>query len=318
MYIKTIRKVVDSSIATYAEMTDQSLPDVRNQIKEHIEHTAAEHRTSMPDIDYEDSLCRIGYLYRHGAANASLFETVLLQSGALAGDFLGTSPRTLNVCAGGGGPGTELLGLAKYLIRDPDDMPHEIDFTVLDNISEWADTWDPLADEVKDYVKTHFAVDGIKPPVIAPAFLTFDVLDPSSYQNYQHRFKKADIVVFNYLFSENKTKFEQAQLALERLVTLTPTECTFIVIDRKENNPAFQENVVNLFESMLGSEITVNTFNGTIDSDERAQDMGEELLTSLDYPRLNSSRINCESRQSFGLLPNRKVPEAKDDHIREL
>ena len=97
--------------------------------------------------------------------------------------------------------------------------------------------------------------DGIEPPTIAPMFLPFDVLDSASYRNLVAQFKKIDIVVFNYLFSENKTKLEEAQQALEHLAQITPNDCAFVVIDRLENNPQFTNEVVRLFESAFGVEI---------------------------------------------------------------
>lgn len=286
MYIEIIRRVVDSAISTYADSNDQAVSAIHKRIKNHLDRSASEYRNNTPHIHYEDPLCRLGYLYRHGAANANLFKTVVSESDSLRATLQDTSSHTLNICAAGGGPGTELLGLAKYLLRWPHLMPRKVVFSVLDNISEWAETWDSLADEVEDWLNSHPGDDELEPPIIAPAFLTLDVLDPSSYQNYGFKFRKADIVVFNYLFSENKSRLDEAHLALEQLVKLTSQECTFVVIDRKENNPKFHEDVIQLFESVLGTEILLDTYNGTIDGDERADDMGQELLTALGYPRL--------------------------------
>lgn len=53
------------------------------------------------------------------------------------------------MCAVGGGPGTELLGLAKYLLRKPG-FPKRIAFTLLDSVPQWAETWQQLADAVEE------------------------------------------------------------------------------------------------------------------------------------------------------------------------
>ena len=263
---------------------------------------------NTPNIDYGDPFCRIGYLYRHGAANANLFKNVLTQSESLLAKIHGSSSGTLNVCAAGGGPGTELLGLAKFLLNEPDMMPRKVVFSVLDNISEWADTWDSLAEEVEDWLSSHPGDDETKPPIIVPAFITFEVLEPTSYQNYVSKFRKTDVVVFNYLFSENKCRLDQAHLALEQLVRFTPQECNFVVIDRKENNPKFHEDVIQLFESVLGEEITLHTYNGTIDGDERAVDMGQELLTSLRSPRIKFFTNQTRDATVFWFVTKRKIP----------
>ena len=308
MYIEIIRKVVDSAIITYADSNQTTVPSIHKQIKKHIDRTTSEYRNNTPDINYEDPLCRLGYLYRHGPANANLFNTVLSESDSLTETIRHSCRRTLNVCAAGGGPGTELLGLAKYLNRRPRLMPRKVVFSVLANVSEWADTWDSLAEEVEDWFSSHPRDDEVDPPIVSPAFLTLNVLDPSSYQNYGFKFRKADVVVFNYLFSENKNRLDQAHPALDQLVKLTPDGCKFIVIDRKENDPTFHENVIQLFETVLGEEITLNTYNGTIDGDERADDMGQELLTAFGSPRLKFFTDQARDATVFWFVTERKMP----------
>ena len=73
--------------------------------------------------------CRLGYLYRHAPANATLFEQVLLGSGELGQGLRDADRRILHVCAIDGGPGTEFLGLAKFLIRRSGSVPRKIAFT---------------------------------------------------------------------------------------------------------------------------------------------------------------------------------------------
>ena len=90
-----------------------------------MEHTSREYRSQNPQIDYRDPLCRLGYLYRHAAANATAFERGLNNSNLLA-NFSDAGKQDLNVCAVGGGPGTELLGLAKHLIDKKDYLLRKI------------------------------------------------------------------------------------------------------------------------------------------------------------------------------------------------
>ena len=90
------------------------------------------------------------------------------------------------------------------------------------NVPQWAETWQSLAGVVEDYLASSLADRGVRPPTVAPVFLQFDVLDISSYKDYAFIFGKADIVVCNYLFSENKTRLVSAHLAVERLAKLTP------------------------------------------------------------------------------------------------
>ena len=284
MYIMLVRQIVEEAVSTFADDNGLSESEVLRRIWEHVDHTASEHSSDEPSIDYEDPLCRLGYLYRHAAANATLFENVLTGSDDISRKFRDTNQGVLNICAVGGGPGTELLGIAKYLTRQSKDMPRKIAFTVVDNVSHWAETWQHLADVVEGWFDSSSL--GVNPPIFAPAFLRIDGLDSSSYRNYSYQFRKADIVVCNYLFSENKSRLSEARPAVKRLHKLTPSGCVFVVIDRRENNRDFEDRVVDLFESVFGHDIVTNTYNGTIDGDEQASDMGEELIGALGYPRI--------------------------------
>ncbi len=288
MYIELVRDVVSGATEAYAAASGQTVPEVLAQIREHIDRTAHEHRRDEPDIDYEDPLCRLGYLYRHATANATLFEQVLIGSGELRQKIRGAGGGRLHVCSAGGGPGTELLGLAKYLLRRQFLVgpPRKISFTVLDNVPQWAETWQQLAEAVEDEFRASLVDEGWEPPTIAEKFLPMDVLDATSYEPYAYQFGKADIVVFNYLFSENKTRLDDARAAIECLAAKCPPGCVFVVIDRLEHNPAFSDGVCSLFKDVFRVEVAVHTFNGTLDYDEQTSAMGEMLMGVLGRPRV--------------------------------
>ena len=286
MYIKTVREILETDVSIYAGEQKKTEKEILQHIRKHINSMRSEHYTEDPSIDYEDPLCRLGYLYKHAPANATLFEHVLTESYELSEKIRQADGSVLNVCAVGGGPGTELLGIAKYLVRHPDLTPRKIAFTVLDNVSHWAETWEHLVDVIEASPHPSHASNGLQSPVFAPSFIQLDVLKPESYQKYMYKFRKADIVVCNYLFSENKTRLDDARLAIASLAELTPPGCTFVVIDRLEGKPQFQNAVVDLFESVFGDEITMSTYGGTLDQDEQVKDMGQELRGTLGSPRV--------------------------------
>lgn len=70
-----------------------------------------------PNIAYEDPLCRFAYLYCHTAVNANLCEFCIRDTEDVSEHINETLDANgeLRVCAFGGGPGTELLALAKHL-----------------------------------------------------------------------------------------------------------------------------------------------------------------------------------------------------------
>lgn len=287
MYIEMVRRIVEDAAASFAVQTQKTVPDVLEEIREHIDRTAREHRTSEPDIDYKDPLCRLGYLYRHATANATLFERVLRDCGELQQKVRQSDGGKLHIASIGGGPGTELLGLAKYLLRAATSTPRKITFTVLDAVPQWAETWQQLADEVEKEFGSALPSRGRPAPSIAPVFLPMNVVDPTSYQSYAYQFRSVDIVVFNYLFSENKTALAEATGVVKHLRGAVPPGCVFIVIDRHEADGKFTEAVVKMFvDAGASTPPTVHKISGTLDSDERTSEMGEMLKAVLGVPRV--------------------------------
>src|SRR5579862_8425670 len=132
MYIDLVRRVLEQTVERYASESGMTVSEVLAKIREHIDATAKEHQKDEPDIQYADALCRLGYIYRHATANATVFEFVLRESGELRSVIRQAGGQKLNICAVGGGPGTELLGLAKFLLRMRGAFPRRITFTVLD------------------------------------------------------------------------------------------------------------------------------------------------------------------------------------------
>lgn len=282
MYIELVRRVIEEAVELHVASSQESLEEVLDKIDAHIEATSHEYRRDEPEIQYDEPLCRLAYLYMHAAANATVFERVISESDDLRLKISNASQGVLNICSMGGGPGTELLGLAKYLLNRPDLIPpRKISFAVVDNVSAWADTWTQLAEATEEELRSSFNQNGMDLPTVAPMFLPYDVLDPSSYRYHAVQFNKLDVVVFNYLYSENKTKLEQAREALSELARVTGNECVFVVIDRLERTTPFTNDVMSIFASAFGVDIEYHALGGNLDLDEQTSEMGAMLTNTL-------------------------------------
>jgi Putative SAM-dependent methyltransferase len=286
MYIDIVRAVLEEAVKLHASDSGLTGPEILGKISQHLYETSKQHRKAEPDIRYDDPLCRLGYLYRHATANATLFEWVLSRSKYLKTKLLEAKGGTLQICSVGGGPGTELLGLAKYLLQNSDRIPRKISFAVLDNFPQWSETWHQLAEKIEATLDAALAAKGKKSPIIADSFIHFDLLDKKSYKDYLHRFSKIDVVVFNYLFSENKSRLDEAVAAVKHLVKVTPSECVFVVIDRFEHDGEFSEGVSKVFTEAGFAKPKIHKIEGSLDSDEQAVDMGKLFNTLLGYPRV--------------------------------
>ena len=285
MYFTIVKGVVEQGINDYIDAHGIGRDEVLTKIRTHMDHTSQQHRQSDsdPDIDYGSPLCRLGYIYRHAGINATLFEWALAEDMTIENMIeQKIASGNLTVASLGGGPGTELLGLAKYLSRRIIHNPFRINFTVLDNVNQWAETWIQLAKASEQQLETKLESGR---PTISPQFLRLDALEPSSYSDFTTMFKDTDIVVCNYLFSENKTKLDLAGQAIARLADAVSDGCSFVVIDRLEQNTSFVDDVVERFQAIFGP-IQTHEFAGTMDSDEQVSDLGTELLDRLGHPRL--------------------------------
>jgi hypothetical protein len=99
--------------------------------------------TTGPDVDYSAPECRFAYVYKYVACHANLLVTLIGRVPALAEVF---KRERASVVALGGGPGTEILGIGKYLSQN--NLSPTLDCTVYDREMGWGDTWHNLDKEV--------------------------------------------------------------------------------------------------------------------------------------------------------------------------
>jgi hypothetical protein len=111
MYLSAVRSLLDHAIPDYARFHQISTATVCGEMAKRLNHMAPEHRKTAPQIPYEDPICRLAYIYRHVAANATLFQWLLRDNPSLRSIMRGKSGQRLRIAALGGGPDSELLGL---------------------------------------------------------------------------------------------------------------------------------------------------------------------------------------------------------------
>src|SRR5271157_4954131 len=117
-YFETIKAALDASFSGICEHLRLSHEEACQTIKKHLATMSQEWFSGKtPNIFYGDPLCRFAYLFCYVGANANLCEVAIRNSPDLC-DFLDSTlekNEELRVCAFGGGPGTELLALSKFL-----------------------------------------------------------------------------------------------------------------------------------------------------------------------------------------------------------
>jgi hypothetical protein len=119
VYFEATRRILSLSLETIAKARKLNRSQALKKAGDYLATMSEQwYAGEAPQIAYEDPLCRWAYVFAHVPANANLFEEVIeiCASGnkefreALNGD-------EASLLVFGGGPGTELLGLAKYFLR---------------------------------------------------------------------------------------------------------------------------------------------------------------------------------------------------------
>lgn len=247
-YFETLKKVLNRAFTDYQDPEGRAPSLVDAEIVRHMYDTTKQHYQPAPDTNYADPLCRLGYLYTHAGANATLFERAITNSNILKKMLKDKNAGRLAICALGGGPGTELLGLTKYLLINAEGIaPTEIRFRVLDRVDQWSETWEHIADACTDAL----AQNGIF-VTVQPFSNKIDVMDPASYTKFAWAFRNVDLFVFNYLLSENQVQLSNFACTLTEMVSKASPNSTFVFIDRIEydyNSTFKMETVKDIIKS---------------------------------------------------------------------
>lgn len=308
MYFKAVKTLLDKSIDRYATRKGIDVEDVHDEIAEYFAVMAKEHREDDPSIPYDNPLCRLAYLYKHVPANACLFERSLRSLDSAKEVVKSRKSSRLRICAVGGGPGSELLGLAKYFIkRAGAGAPSRLDFVLLDAVPEWSETWSMLAEEVEAQM-AKAAEDEWTPPVVSPQFLPMNVVDKKSYSGMAWRFENIDLVVFNYLISENLSHLPKVEGMLRELASCSSDDAVFMFIDRREHteriNTWLKSNLASCdLELADGPEL----LGDSIDGDEQVSPhLGDYPDAFKQWPRLKFFNPGNRGATAFCMSARRK------------
>ena len=140
-------------------------------------------------MDYKDPATRFAYVYKYVASHGDYVVRLL----TIARQELGTvfNDKTARVTCIGGGPGSDILAVLKYLADYGSKEPvKKIVCYLLDKEQAWADTWTELDDKLE--------LNDVKLNV---NFQPLDVTDPDSWAS-QKKFLEADLFTLSYFVSE--------------------------------------------------------------------------------------------------------------------
>jgi hypothetical protein len=291
-YFRAVKAILDVAVPAIAEERGISEDEIRRAMIPHLKCFSTEYRTGKkPQNDYPDPLCRLAYLYCYVPANANLCEIAIKRTDELAEFVTGKLKKKgeLKVCAFGGGPGTELLALTKFLINNRKNIGDcEISFILLDEVEEWVESWNLIESEVRNFLKKSYGKPSSWPFLVSKSFIPFDITSLDRYGNLKHLFGQ-DLYILNYVVSEIYERDELAGLSkvLKTMIKSADSGAKILIIDRNEWGVV---NKVKELMAELGVDVSeVQETKENMDYDEESSELG------VHYIREHAPRLTWNS-----------------------
>ena len=234
---KSLGNVLDQSVSDWKLSTGLPLDSLVPQVKKAILRMRVYRSGNRPEIPFECLVYRLAYLYEYASANAFAVEAVLnddAKNQRLISSLL-TSKQRISLCCLGGGPGSEIVGVAKWIVQQQLGTT-QLEVVVTDKYPQWKDQWKSVWDTLNTNFLASGAVSAQRRRLVVPkGFVKVDVIDPESAQlpPLVHGF---DLSVVSYVVShiyapEDLSRFCQF---MRSVIDYAPKGSKFLFIDRHE------------------------------------------------------------------------------------
>lgn len=212
--------------------------------------------TTSNKVDHSDLASRFAYIYRYVTSHANFVYEVIRNSSDLRELF--TRDR-VNITCIGGGPGSDFLGIIKYL-EHVDSRP-TLKCILYDKENAWGECWNDVDEKLSTEIQ------------IRTFCQTFDVTLKSSWEN-NSKYLSSDLFTMIYFLSEVYSLKEEAEPFFLNMFENAKSGALFLFLDN--NSPAFY----SWFDDMVTrSPVDVlRKFEGNIgisDYSEEKSDLGE-------------------------------------------
>ena len=292
LVFKSIGSVLDQCVSDWKRDTGLPLDRFVPKVKEAILHMSDEyHGGQPPDIPFDCLVYRSAYLYEYAPANALAIEAVLNDDAEDQGliSSLLTSKRRIWVCCLGGGPGSEILGVAKWIVRQQL-VATQLQVVVIDKYQEWQDQWKSVRNTLNTNFSVGSAISAKRLPLVVPkGFVGVDVIDPKSAQ-LPALTRGFDLYVVSYVVSHIYTDDGLSQFckSMQSVIDSAPKGSKFLFIDRHERERGWNKSVTILLNHP-GIEISGPYFSSSVspgDPREEKTDLGVLYEHLNRFPRL--------------------------------
>ena len=212
-----LRDVIRSECAALA-------PAEQAQLQRSVEQLSAMYATIERDgqawagPDFSDPVMRAAYLYEYVGFNAGMLAKIFSDRATLVAPIF--AQNHVRVLALGGGPGSDVIGLNKFLEQGTFSACHHLSVSLVDRCPEWGLVW------------TEVFMEGIdeSPLRITANSAVCDVTAPSAVR-YAAKLGAVDLITSLFFLSELFPKHEAAHPFLEALLAACPVGTVWFYLD---------------------------------------------------------------------------------------
>jgi hypothetical protein len=303
MFFSVVDKILRRNLLTIAISRNLNVDQAKDAVVRHLSSMSAEwYSGEAPNIAYEDPLCRWAYMFAHVPVQANLFQRVIEECARGDQPFrekLGQP--TLSMVIFGGGPGTELLGLAKYYLKQgkDEDAEHsqvDVDLDVIDRVGAWNENVALVKDEISSVYATEFGSKRAGWPALFDIHaFSYNFTDLDAFGNLTTIFKR-DIFVLNFVVSE---VFDLDELLpiMQKMVAGCRSGAHFLFIDRSDSitTSKVDKLITELKLEVVGGAETADS----MDTDEQKA----ELQEISDFLQGKQPRLKWKAKWVLAIKP---------------
>jgi hypothetical protein len=188
-------------------------------IEKRLASLSAEYKKllSGAEIDYNDPITRFAYTFRYVTCHANIVFSLIEGNNELGKCFDQTK---LSVSCIGGGPGSELLGILKFM--ENYEKKAKVMCHLLDKEKLWNETWS----EVGMQISSEFN--------LFTNFMQLDILDKNSWNSHK-KYLSADIFTLVYFMSEVHKFKKEATVFFEHFFTNVKPGAFVLFVDNRDS-----------------------------------------------------------------------------------
>ena len=251
-----VKSVLDENYAKIAGVPTERDDRICQRITELQEAYSA--LASENEITYNEPSIRFAYIYKYVTSHVNIVYQKICSNMTLRSLF--QLPQVTVSCIGGG-PGSDLVGILKF-VSGKDDAKPKLRCFILDGENSWADAWS----DVDEKLDSNFN--------ISTYFIPMDVTDNSAWSQ-QSKYLNADLFTMIYFASEIFSKREQAKPFFEHLFANMKPGGLLLYIDN--NARCFTEWFDALVKAAGLEVLEAEEENVKMTIDEEKTELGEYL-----------------------------------------